>query len=380
MPNQLGYLSLALYVASFICYARNLSVPNIWVGRAASLLLAGGIFVQYLSLYQRSLALHTVPYDDLYGSMSLFAWLLGITYLGLELFHRQRSVGAFVTLLLVCWIALLGLLTPRILAVPTVPRGAIFAFHVTLNTWAYAAFALSFVLSVIYGAGSRAAFAAAERGILAISGAGRAGAHGAQQRVRGIGGADFRRGDGIDLGTPAARQLFVRRSESDCYAGDSGGVRGVPAAFAQRELARGARGAAVRDEFRHRAVQLYVCKFISHEVSPVPLMPTATNPNRAGTIRIQVALIGCNHRTAPVELRERIVFTSQQALQAADELKERGILEEAVVFSTCNRSELYGVPGDFAPSTAEAMEEYFTSFHKIPYDEMKGRFYRWAGP
>lgn len=109
-------------------------------------------------------------------------------------------------------------------------------------------------------------------------------------------------------------------------------------------------------------------------------MPTATNPNRAGAIRIQVALIGCNHRTAPVELRERIVFTSQQALQAADELKERGILEEAVVFSTCNRSELYGVPGDFAPSTAEAMEEYFTSFHKIPRDELKGRFYRWAGP
>ena len=93
-----------------------------------------------------------------------------------------------------------------------------------------------------------------------------------------------------------------------------------------------------------------------------------------------MALIGCNHRTAPVELRERIAFTSQQALQAADELKERGILEEAVVVSTCNRSELYGVPGDFAPSTAEAMEEYFTSFHKIPYDQLKGRFYRWAGP
>jgi ABC-type transport system involved in cytochrome c biogenesis permease subunit len=150
MPNHLGYLSLALYVASFICYARNLYAPNIWVGRLASVLLASGIFVQYLSLYQRSLALHTVPYDDLYGSMSLFAWLLGITYLGLELYHRQRSVGAFVTLLLVCWIVLLGMLTPRYLPVPSVPRGAIFAFHVTLNTWAYAAFALSFVLSVIY--------------------------------------------------------------------------------------------------------------------------------------------------------------------------------------------------------------------------------------
>ncbi len=96
------------------------------------------------------MTLHTVPYDDLYGSMSLFAWLLGITYLGLEFFHRQRSVGAFVTLLLICWIGALRILTPRSLPVPTVPRGTIFALHVTLNTWAYAAFALSFVLSLIY--------------------------------------------------------------------------------------------------------------------------------------------------------------------------------------------------------------------------------------
>src|SRR5277367_6541218 len=150
MPNQLGYLSLALYVASFICYARNLSVPNIWVGRVASLLLACGIFVQYLSLYQRSLALHTVPYDDLYGSMSLFAWLLGITYLGLELFHRERSVGAFVTLLLVIWMAALDRFAPHQIPVPPPAKGALFAFHITLNIWAYAAFALSFVLSVVY--------------------------------------------------------------------------------------------------------------------------------------------------------------------------------------------------------------------------------------
>jgi glutamyl-tRNA reductase len=107
---------------------------------------------------------------------------------------------------------------------------------------------------------------------------------------------------------------------------------------------------------------------------------TVANPNRPGTVRIRVALIGCNHRTAPVELRERIAFSSQQALRAADELRDRGILEEAVVISTCNRSELYGVPGDLAPSVAEAMEEYFTSFHGIPRGELDGRFYRWNGP
>jgi ABC-type transport system involved in cytochrome c biogenesis permease subunit len=96
-----------------------------------------------------------VPYDDLYGSMSLFAWLLGITYLGLELFHRRRSVGAFVTLLLVAWMAGLGFITPGAPSVRVPARGPLFAFHVTLNTWAYAAFALSFVISLIYLAQDR---------------------------------------------------------------------------------------------------------------------------------------------------------------------------------------------------------------------------------
>jgi ABC-type transport system involved in cytochrome c biogenesis permease subunit len=148
--HHLGYWSLAIYAASFAFYAWNLYVPNLWVGRTASGLLALGILVQYFYLYQRSVVSHTVPYDDLYGSMSLFAWLLGLTYLGLEMLHRQRSVGAFVTLLLITWIAALRLLTPRSLPAVAVPRGALFAFHVTLNTWAYAAFALSFVLSLIY--------------------------------------------------------------------------------------------------------------------------------------------------------------------------------------------------------------------------------------
>ena len=107
---------------------------------------------------------------------------------------------------------------------------------------------------------------------------------------------------------------------------------------------------------------------------------TKTNSLQSGAIRIQVALIGCNHRTAPVELRERITFTPQQALQAADELRDRGILEEAVVLSTCNRSELYGVPGDANPTPAEAMEDYFRSFHRVGRADLAGRVYRWTGP
>ena len=150
MLNHTAYLSLALYAASFCCYLRFLYAPNVWLGRLATLLLAGGIVFHYYALLERSYGTHTVPYDDLYGSMSLFAWLLGITYLGLEIFHRQRSVGAFVTLLLFAWTGAVSWLAPS--QMPSAPpaRGPLFAFHITLNIWAYAAFALSFVLSLIY--------------------------------------------------------------------------------------------------------------------------------------------------------------------------------------------------------------------------------------
>src|ERR1700722_19914348 len=109
-------------------------------------------------------------------------------------------------------------------------------------------------------------------------------------------------------------------------------------------------------------------------------MATLAKPERVNTGRIQLALIGCNHRTAPVELRERVSFTSQQALDAADELRRQGILQEAVVLSTCNRSELYGVPGDVTSTVTEAMEEFFISFHRVPRAAMAGNMYRHMGP
>lgn len=108
-------------------------------------------------------------------------------------------------------------------------------------------------------------------------------------------------------------------------------------------------------------------------------MGLATQSSRGATIKIRIALIGCNHRTAPVELRERVAFSPEEALFAADELRRRGVLEEAVVLSTCNRSELYGVPGEASLDAAEAMQEFFTSFHRIPTSELDGRFYRWMG-
>src|SRR3954465_14773661 len=54
--------------------------------------------------------------------------------------------------------------------------------------------------------------------------------------------------------------------------------------------------------------------------------------------------LGLNHQTAPLAVRERVVFHVERLREALAELK-RGLASEAAILSTCNRTELY-VAGD----------------------------------
>ena len=58
-----------------------------------------------------------------------------------------------------------------------------------------------------------------------------------------------------------------------------------------------------------------------------------------------IAVIGVSHRTAPVEIRERFAFSDQEAVEALGGLREAAGMKEAVLLSTCNRTELYVCPG-----------------------------------
>jgi len=91
---------------------------------------------------------------------------------------------------------------------------------------------------------------------------------------------------------------------------------------------------------------------------------------------MEIVLIGLNHLTAPVELRERVSFTQDEAQRAAEQLRSGGVLSETLVLSTCNRSELYGVPPESAADSAAAMERFFSSFHRIEPESLNGSMYR----
>ena len=83
---------------------------------------------------------------------------------------------------------------------------------------------------------------------------------------------------------------------------------------------------------------------------------------------MEIVLVGLNHRTAPVEVRERVSFTVEQSRRAAEELRARGILEETLVLSTCNRSEIYGVPPESTHESAPGLSSFLSEFHSVRPD------------
>jgi len=90
---------------------------------------------------------------------------------------------------------------------------------------------------------------------------------------------------------------------------------------------------------------------------------------------MEIVLVGLNHRSAPVEVRERVSFTNDQARRAAEELRARGILHETLVLSTCNRSEVYGVPPETTRESAAALSNYLSSFHSVQLDLLSPSLY-----
>jgi glutamyl-tRNA reductase len=90
---------------------------------------------------------------------------------------------------------------------------------------------------------------------------------------------------------------------------------------------------------------------------------------------MEIVLVGLNHRTAPVEVRERVSFTTEQARRAADELRARGLLEETLVLSTCNRSEVYGVPPEALHDCAPGLSSFLSEFHSVRPDILSGALY-----
>src|SRR5438477_68712 len=69
----------------------------------------------------------------------------------------------------------------------------------------------------------------------------------------------------------------------------------------------------------------------------------------------ELLALGISHKTAPVALRERLAFSEPEAGQFAGQATATPDVREAVVISTCNRTEVYLVVGDAVRAEADVL-------------------------
>ena len=86
---------------------------------------------------------------------------------------------------------------------------------------------------------------------------------------------------------------------------------------------------------------------------------------------MKILLVGLNHKTTPVDIRERLVFSSEQTHKALGILKNRFPDSEFVLISTCNRVELYSAVKYDSEVNERSLAEFLSDFHNFPLENFQ---------
>src|SRR5690606_34178144 len=94
-------------------------------------------------------------------------------------------------------------------------------------------------------------------------------------------------------------------------------------------------------------------------------------------------VLGINHNTAAVAVREKVAFAPEAMTEALRQACARAGLAEVAILSTCNRTELYAVPGSpEAPAEQQGLADqqrrllrWLGDFHGLPEAELNPAIY-----
>jgi len=80
---------------------------------------------------------------------------------------------------------------------------------------------------------------------------------------------------------------------------------------------------------------------------------------------IPLLVIGINHESASVDVRERVNFAPERMVPSLQALLSETPAEEAAILSTCNRTELYVVSSEGEDSLSDKFIEWLGQHHDI---------------
>jgi glutamyl-tRNA reductase len=92
---------------------------------------------------------------------------------------------------------------------------------------------------------------------------------------------------------------------------------------------------------------------------------------------VHLVIVGLNHKTAPVELRERLAFPEGNLPEALTVLRMCGCVSECCILSTCNRTEVYAILD--SRENEQVIVDFIASYHKIEHEKFVPHLYTYSG-
>ncbi len=82
--------------------------------------------------------------------------------------------------------------------------------------------------------------------------------------------------------------------------------------------------------------------------------------------------LGLNHNTAPIEIREKLVFSPERLTRSLQSLSNLSSIEEAAILSTCNRTEIYC---DIANHQTDQLIAWLATHHQLDENSIRAYLY-----
>lgn len=94
---------------------------------------------------------------------------------------------------------------------------------------------------------------------------------------------------------------------------------------------------------------------------------------------MEIAVVGINHKTALVDIRERLAFDAESTVLALKLLKDRFTEGEFVLLSTCNRVEIYCALKKNDDLSPDELGRFLGDFHNVDFAEYQDSLYTYHG-
>ena len=153
----LSYITF-IYFGAFMLYLMMMVIGKEFLGRLATFIAAGGLVAHTTAIILRwvesyRLGVGHAPLSNLYESLIFFVWTIILLYLIVELRTKNRTIGAFVTplaFLAMAYASFSPNINSRIQPLIPALQSNWLISHVITCFFGYAAFSLSFGLSIMY--------------------------------------------------------------------------------------------------------------------------------------------------------------------------------------------------------------------------------------